>query len=298
MKLRPIHATRRALAAMARGPYVALVGTATIFVAVFATGLFAGALGGAERLLQRWAGEVEISVYLAPGSDLEAAARAARALAPGRPVEAVPASTALRRLQETLGEEARVLAGVGPGALPDAVEVRAPGISLEAARTLAASLRSGVPGASDVDYGNAWLEALERLVRRAKLAAAVLFAALAVATAVLVSNTLRLAVFSRRDEIEIMKLVGATDAFVAAPFLIEGLLQGLLGAMAAAGALLALHAAVLPRLGAAVALADGLRIGDTLPPSLLAALVLGGGAIGLLGSALSVARTLKRSQQE
>jgi cell division transport system permease protein len=298
VKLRPIHATRRALAAMARGPYVALVGTATIFVAVFATGLFAGALGGAERLLQRWAGEVEISVYLAPGSDLEAAARAARALAPGRPVEAVPASTALRRLQETLGEEARVLAGVGPGALPDAVEVRAPGISLEAARALAASLRSGVPGASDVDYGNAWLEALERLVRRAKLVAAVLFAALAVATAVLVSNTLRLAVFSRRDEIEIMKLVGATDAFVAAPFLIEGLLQGLLGAMAAAGALLALHAAVLPRLGAAVALADGLRVGDTLPPSLLAALVLGGGAIGLLGSALSVARTLKRSQQE
>jgi cell division transport system permease protein len=283
---------------MARGPYVALIGTATIFVAVFATGLFAGALGGAERLLQRWAGEVEISVYLAPGSDLEAAARAARLLAPGRPVEAVPAATALRRLQETLGEEGRVLAGVGPGALPDAVEVRAPGISLEAARTLAARLRADVPGASDVDYGNAWLEALERLVRRAKLAAAVLFAALAVATAVLVSNTLRLAVFSRRDEIEIMKLVGATDAFVAAPFLIEGLLQGLLGAIAAAGALLALHAAVLPRLGAAVALADGLRVGDTLPPSLLAALVLGGGAIGLLGSALSVARTLRRAQQE
>ena len=294
MSFRPVHATRRALDAMARGPYVALVGMATIFVAVFATGLFAGVLGGAERLLQAWAGEVRISVYLAPGADLEAAARAARALAPGRAVEAVPAATALRRLAEALGDEARVLEGVGPGALPDSVEVRAPGISLVGARDLAARLRGGVRGAADVDYGNAWLETLERLVRRAKLAALVLFGALAIATAILVSNTLRLAVFARRDEIEIMKLVGATDAFVSGPFLIEGLVQGLLGAAIAVGALLAVHAAIVPRLRAAVAVASGLRLADTLPVPLLVGLVLGGGAVGLLGSALSVARTLRR----
>ncbi len=297
MSFRPVHSTRRALAAMARGPYVALVGMATIFVAVFATGLFAAVLGGAERLLQAWAGEVQISVYLAPGTDLAAAARAARATAPGRDIEAVPAATALRRLAEALGDEARVLEGAGPGALPDAVEVRAPGISLAGARDLAARLRSGVPGAADVDYGNAWLETLERLVRRTRLAALVLFGALAVATAVLVSNTLRLAVFARRDEIEIMKLVGATDAFVSAPFLIEGLVQGLLGAAVAVGALLATHAAIVPRLRAAVSLAGGLRLADTLPAPLLVGLVLGGGAVGLLGSALSVARTLRRFQE-
>ncbi len=298
MSLRPVHAVRRALGAMARGPYVALVGTATIFVAVFATGLFAAALGGAERLLQTWAGEVQLSVYLAPGADLEAAARAARAIAPGRAVEAVPAATALRRLAAELGDEARVLEGVGPGALPDAVDVRAPGISLAGARELAARLRAGVPGAADVDYGNAWLETLERLVRRAKLAALVLFVALAVATAVLVSNTLRLAVFSRRDELEIMKLVGATDAFVSAPFLIEGFLQGILGASLAVGALALAHAVLVPRIAASLAVAGGLRLSDTLPAPLLAALVLGGGAVGLLGSALSVARTLRRFREE
>jgi cell division transport system permease protein len=294
MTFRPLHSTRRALEAMARGPYVALVGMATIFVAVFATGLLAAALGGAERLLSAWAGEVRISVYLAPGANLEAAARAARSVAPGREVEAVPAATALRRLSEMLGDEAHVLEGVGPGAVPDAVEVSAPGISLAGARELAARLRSGVPGAAEVDYGNAWLERLERLVRRSKLVALVLFSALALATAVLVSNTLRLAVFARREEIEIMKLVGATDAFVSAPFLIEGLLQGIIGATVAVGALLAAHALVVPRLRAVVAFAEGLRLSDTLPAPLLAALVLGGGAVGLLGSALSVARTLRR----
>jgi cell division transport system permease protein len=295
MTFRPVYFTRRAIAAMARGPYVALVGTATIFVAVFATGLLAASLGGAERLLQQWAGEVQLSVYLAPGADLEAAARGAREIAAGREVEAVPAATALRRLATSLGEEARVLEGVGPGALPDAVEVRAPGISLAAARELAGRLAT-IPGAAEVDFGNAWLEQLERFVARGKIAALVLFAALAVATAVLVSNTLRLAVFARREEIEIMKLVGATDGFVSAPFLIEGVLQGLLGAGLAVLALLALHALLVPRLQAAVAIAGGLRLADTLPPGLVLALVAAGGAVGLLGSALSVARTLRRPQ--
>lgn len=291
--LRSVQAVRRAISAMVRGPYVTLVGTATIFVAVLATGLFAAALGGAERLLASWAGEVRLSVYLAPGADLERARAAAAALAPGRRVEAVPAPVALRRLSESLGDEGHLLGGVEPGALPDAVEVEAPGIDLEGARALAVRLKE-VPGAAEVDYGNAWLERLERFVRRARVAAAVLFAALATATAVLVSNTLRLAVFARRDEIEIMKLVGATDAFVAAPFLVEGALQGLLGAGLAVLALLALHAAVVPRLAAAVAIAGGLGLGDTLPPGLLAVLLAGGAAVGLVGSALAVRRALRR----
>lgn len=295
MTLRPFHSVRRAVEAMLRGKYVALVGTATIFVAIFATGLLAAALGGAERLLAGWAGEVRISVYLAPGADLEAAELAVRRAVPDREVEAVPAATALRRLAEALGEEARLLEGVGPGALPDAVEVATPGIALAEARALAARL-AGVPGAAEVDYGNAWLERLEALVARAKLAGLVLFVALALATAVLVSNTLRLAVFARREEIEIMKLVGATDGFVSAPFLVEGVLQGLLGGGLAVLALLGLHLALVPRLQAAVALAQGLTLADTLPLPLVGGLVAGGAAVGLLGSALSVARALRRTQ--
>jgi cell division transport system permease protein len=295
MTLRPFHSVRRAVEAMLRGKYVALVGTATIFVAIFATGLLAAALGGAERLLAGWAGEVRISVYLAPGADLEAAELAVRRAVPDREVEAVPAATALRRLAEALGEEARLLEGVGPGALPDAVEVATPGIALAEARALAARL-GDVPGAAEVDYGNAWLERLEALVARAKLAGLVLFVALALATAVLVSNTLRLAVFARREEIEIMKLVGATDGFVSAPFLVEGVLQGLLGGGLAVLALLGLHLALVPRLQAAVALAQGLTLADTLPLPLVGGLVAGGAAVGLLGSALSVARALRRTQ--
>lgn len=293
MKLRPVYFTRRALEGMARGPYVTLVGTATVFVALFAIGLLAAALGGAERLLSAWAGEVRISAYLAPGTDLAAARAAVAAAAPGREVRLVPGAAALRALSDELGDQAHVLEGVGPGVLPDAVDVLAPGISLAGARELAGRLRA-LPGVADVDYGNAWLEALERLVSRARVASLAVFVVLALATAVLVSNTLRLAVFARREEIEIMKLVGATDGFVGAPFLIEGVLQGLLGAGLAVAALLGAHALLVPRLQAAVRAAGALRLADTLPPALLLALAVGGAAVGFLGSALAVARTLRR----
>jgi cell division transport system permease protein len=290
---RPIYFTRRALEGMARTPYVTLVGMATIFVALFATGLLAGALGGAERLLAAWAGEVRISAYLSPGADLAAAQAAVAAAAPGREVRAVPAAAALRQLSQELGDDAHVLDGVGPGVVPDAVDVSAPGISLAEARALAARL-GALPGVTEVDYGNAWLEKLEAVVAHARVAAVALFAVLAVATAVLVGNTLRLAVFARREELEIMKLVGATDGFVGTPFLIEGLLQGLAGAGLAILALLAVHALLVPRLQGAVRIASALRLSDTLPGPLLLGLLGGGAAVGLLGSALAVVRSLRR----
>ncbi len=293
--LRAGYFVARAVDALRRGPFVTLVATGTIFVAVFVTGLFAATLSGAERLLQAWGGEVTMSVYLAPGADLEAARAAAERLAPGRGVAAVPSRLALERLRASLGDQASVLEGVAETALPASVEVRAPGISLAEARRLAAALHAGVPGADEVDYGNAWLERLELFLRRARIVGLVVFALLCSATAVLVANTLRLAVYARRDEIDIMKLVGATDGFVSAPFLVEGLLQGLLGATAAVGALLLAHAALAPRLRSAVALASGLTRADVLPTRLLVGLLAGGAALGLLASTLSVVRFLRRA---
>jgi len=292
--LRPLSFVRRALEAMARGPFMTAVAVGTIFVAVFVTGLMAGVLGGAERLLAAWAGDVQISVYLKPGADLAAATRAARQVAEGREVAGVTPAEALRRLRATLGPEAAVLDGVGSDVLPASVEIRAPGVSLAQARLLAARLEK-VPGAGDVDFGNAWLERVEGLLARLRWVGLLLFAVLAAATAVLVSNTLRLGVYARRDEIEIMKLVGATDAWVEAPFLIEGVLQGLMGAALAVLTLLGLHALLAPRLAAAVGIAAPLLRVDVLPTPLVLSLLGGGAALGLVASALAVGRFLRKA---
>lgn len=293
---RPLYFLRRALDAMTRGPRVTLVATGTIFVAAFLTGLFAGALHGAQKLLAAWAGEVQISVYLDPSADLEKARAAAAAAAPGRAVEVVTEGESLRRFREALGEQGGLLDGLEPGVLPPSVEVHAPGIGLAEARDVAKRLAS-VPGAREVEYGGAWLEQLERFLSSLRWVGVALVSAVAAGAAVLVANTLRLSVFARRDEIEIMKLVGATDMFVEAPFLLEGMMEGLLGGALASGALLAAAAVALPRLGTALALADPLERGDFFSPALLGLVVVGGGALGTIASALAIGRELRQKRQ-
>jgi cell division transport system permease protein len=280
--------------ALRRAPLVTAVAVATVFVAVLVTGLFAATLGAGERLVAAWAGDVPISVYLAPGADLAAARSAAERIAPGRSVEPVTAAEALARLRASLGDEAGVLDGLGDDVLPASLEVRTSGLSLAGTRELAARLRD-VPGAAEVDFGAAWLERLATLLSRARTVGVALLVAVALATAVLVSNTLRLAVYARRDEIEIMKLVGATDAHVGAPFVVEGAIQGLAGAALAVATLLGASGALLPRLRAALPLAARIGREDVLPGALVAALLAGGVALGVAASLLSLRRFLRRA---
>lgn len=293
--IRLFYFVRRAVESMRRAPRVAFVATATIFIAVFLTGLFAGALQGAQRLLRAWAGGVQISVYLDPSADLARAREEVAAAAGGRVVEAVTAEEALRRFRQALGAQGGLLDGIEPGVLPPSIEVRAPGISPEEARALAKRLEA-VPGAREVDYGAVWLERLDRLLEQLRWAGAALFGVFTVGAAVLVANTLRLGVFARREEIEIMKLVGATNVFVGAPFLIEGLVQGLLGGVLAAGALLATAAAALPRIAVALELGARLSRAEVFSLSLLTALVAAGGALGTIASALAVHRELRQKK--
>jgi len=290
---RVLHTFRRASDALLRAPYVTAVAVGTIYVALLLTGAFAATLGASGRLIAGWAGEVPVSLYLAPGADLEAARAAALALAPDAEVEAVPPAEAMRRLRASLGAEGRVLDGLGNDALPPSVELRFRDLSQDRAHALASLLRT-VPGAVEVDDGAIWVARLEALVDRARKLGLLLLGILGAATAILVSNTLKLAVYARRDEIEIMKLVGATNLYVSAPILLEGVIQGLLGAGMAVATLAAANLVLLPRVREAVPLAARLTPSDILPGQLLLAIVVGGAALGLVASAISLQRFLRR----
>ena len=96
---------------------------------------------------------------------------------------------------------------------------------------------SNVDGVGSVDYSSEWFEKLSAFARGLRAIGVFAFIFLSLATIFLVSNTIRLNVYSRRDEIGIMRLVGATDLFIKIPFLIEGILQGFLGTVGALGIL-------------------------------------------------------------
>lgn len=290
---RVLHAFRRASDAMLRAPFVTAVAVGTIYVAVLLTGAFAATLAAGGRIVSGWAGEVPVSVYLDPRADLEAARAAAHALAPDAQVEAIPPAEAMRRLRASLGPQGVVLDGLGDDALLPSVELHLQDLSHERAAALAARLRA-IPGATEVDDGAVWVSRLEALVERARQVGLVLLGLLGAATAILVSNTLKLAVYARRDEIEIMKLVGATDLYVSAPILLEGAIQGLLGAGLAAVTLVGVNLALLPRVQGALPLAARLSPTDVLPARLVVAMLVGGAVLGLSASAISLRRFLRR----
>ena len=134
-----------------------------------------------------------------------------------------------------------------------------------------------------------------RLLGGLRIASAVVLGVggvLAVASLFIIFNVIRLTVYARRDEIAIMKLVGATARFIRGPFLVEGMLQGLLGALLALGVLYAGHLALADYAARSGSSLAALVAGRFLP--LAGALLLCGGglAIGLVGSALSVRRFL------
>src|SRR5256885_13414827 len=112
-------------------------------------------------------------------------------------------------------------------------------------------------GVADVDYGREWLDRLEALGTALRGFGTGSLALVGIAALLVVANTIRLAVYARRDEIEIMKLVGATDRYVRTPFLLEGALQGVLGAALAVAGIVSVQHWLLPRASQAFAFAAG-----------------------------------------
>jgi cell division transport system permease protein len=150
----------------------------------------------------------------------------------------------------------------------------------------------GLPEVEAVRLDSAWVARLHALIQLAREAALLLAALLATAVLLVVGNTLRLEIANRRSEIELMSLVGATQAFVRRPFLYAGVWYGLLGgALAAALATLALVLIQAPVSRLAALYGTEFHLAG-LDPAALLALFLGGPLLGLIGAWLAVGRHL------
>jgi cell division transport system permease protein len=136
----------------------------------------------------------------------------------------------------------------------------------------------------DVRYGEEWVQKFYSMRRAATAAGIVLGIAFALAAMIIIGSTIRTSVLARSNEIGIMRLVGATDGFIRAPFLIDGLLKGLIGGVMAVVLMWITRAALTATVFAF----------QFFPVPVLVAGVAMGAVIGLLGSAVSVGRQLKR----
>ena len=286
---------RRTLGHLRREPVLNGATVLTLAVAFLCFGAFLALALGLGSLASRWASDFHLSVYLAESVDEAEAGRIAEAFAALPQVEratVVPSAEMRERLVSTLGDDP------GIGALesrlfPNTVEIRLVGGVGDPAEMGALAERLGALAVVEQveTYGDLYRR-LTTVIAVARAIAVALGLIVLVATLLVVSNTVRLSMLGRREEIEIQKLCGATDRFVQAPFLITGAFQGLAGALLSLG-LLALTTLLLHRAvgGFLPAWPGGGTAG--LPPVLWGTVVAGGTLLGLLGSHLSVRRFLR-----
>jgi cell division transport system permease protein len=284
-------ALRRALARLAAQRAAALLNALVIGIAL---SLPAGGyvlLADLQDVARRTSFEPQVSVFLAPGApraELEARLRADARVAGLRFVSRDEALAELR-VAEGLAD---VVAELERNPLPDTLVVRGAEDGAAALEALAESLR-GAPGVARVQVDSAWAARLAALARTGRLALGVLALVLATGLVAVTFNTIRLQILTQREEIEVSRLLGATDAFVRRPLLYFGLLQGVGGGVLAL-AILGAGLAVLNEGVTELARTYGssFRL-SFLPPGDALSLVAFAGFLGWLGSVMSVSRYLR-----
>jgi cell division transport system permease protein len=240
----------------------------------------------------RFALDTQISVFLHPDAkraDAETLGKALRGERRIAKLRFVPREEALKDLSSVQGLP-EVIAALGRNPLPDAFVVTSNNDSVE---TLAADLAK-LPGVAYVQADAAWARRLAALAGIGRLALWLLSALLGLGLVAVTFNTIRLQILTQREEIEVSKLIGATDAFIRRPFYYLGLLQGLSGALVA----IAIVSAGLGLLNREVrTLAESYGSGfrfSSLSAADALAIVLFAGLLGWLGAQLSVSRHLRQ----
>lgn len=279
---------RTSIHGLRASPVTSGVAVATIAVSLLLVGAFALLVSNMERLLDRFGQDIRVSAFLEEGLAAEDQRRllARVRAAPGvESVELVTKEAALERFRASGAERAALLEGLEENPLPASLEISLvpDRRTAEGLDQLAASL-DGVAGIDDVGYGHEWVEGYARAVGLIRTLGFVIGGVLTLATVLIVANTIRLAIVARRDEISILRLVGAGRTFVAVPFVIEGMLAGLAGGGLALLLLYALFLALAPGLRGSLELLLG-----QVPPAFLSGgaafwLVASGAGLGALGS--------------
>jgi cell division transport system permease protein len=243
----------------------------------------------------QWGQSVSMSVYLKEGVEKKAMEKIESALKslPGAEIRGfISKEKAWSNLMEMLGSQAGLLDGLTRNPLPASYEVLFREVARYRIDPKAIKEKiERMEGVDEVQYSEQWLERLEGVIYILKLAGLIIGALLSGAVLFIISNTIRLTIYSRRDEIEIQKLVGATDWFVKAPYMIEGCIQGVLGGAIAFGILSAMYS-LLPFKTIHL---FGLPMMDIifLPRPYILALFFTGFLLGLLGSFIAITRAFR-----
>jgi len=282
---------RTAIRGIASSPVTSGISVVTIGVTLVLVGAFALLLRNMEELLDQFGDDLRVTAYLesdVSGEALRALENRVREIPGVEDVEALSQDEALERFRASVGSGSALLDGLDINPLPASLEIslRDDRRSAEGMEAVANAIE-GLAGVESLSSGRDWVEGYLRAVALVRGVGVGLGIILAFATLLIVANTIRLGVYARRDELEILSLVGASRPFVQTPFLLEGLVQGAAGGAIALGLLYALFRLVLPgfEFGLEILVGTAPRF-FSLGEALI--LVAGGAGLGVFGSAVAL----------
>ncbi|HEX7117405.1 MAG TPA: permease-like cell division protein FtsX [Longimicrobiales bacterium] len=281
------HTVREAFAAFRRAPSLTLLSIAMIGLSLFAVGLFGIAAHNVRRVLDTVEARVQVVAYLrddAPADAVQLALSEIRAYPEVLEALYISREQALEIAQQELPEFRSLFAELEVNPLPASIEVRLqPGQRTPNVVGDIAARIGAYPFIEEVQYGREWVDKVYLLRRIAGAAALVVGGAFASVAIVIIGAAIRLAIFARRDEIAIMRLVGATNGYIRRPFLLEGLVAGLLGAALALGLTFATYRVIFTSIFQV----------EWVPDTWLAGGLAAGGILGMIASGLAVRRHLR-----
>lgn len=279
---------REVITNIRRSPLMSIASVTTVLVLTLILGYFATVMVNLEALANSLLREVQVVAYLDDDANQVSVAQQLERIPGVTSAHFVSKETALNKLVERMQGRIRV-DDLSRNPLPDSYEVAVEGA--EDLEEVAVRARR-IAGVAYVKYGEEIAKKMLHFNALVRTVGIVILTLLFLSTVLIVSNTIRLTVFARRKEIEIMQMVGAAEWFIRWPFILEGVLQGLLGSAIAATLVGGSYAMVVPKLVETITFLPVVQAQDMLP-HLLPALILNGGLVGAIGSLVSVNKFLK-----
>jgi len=286
---------KRAIDDIFKNRFLNLVTIITISLSILITSAFILFFINTSEIINSWQKGLRIMAYLKPGvsnTDLAYLKQAVQSLDGVESLRYIPKAEALSQLKIQMEHQSSLLENLTENPLPDSIEIRMTADigSWHRIASLAGQIEMLTPVA-EVEYGQRWIGRFIHLFNLFRLAGYAMGTLFFIAVIFIVANTIRLVIYSRREEVEIMRLVGATDNFIKIPFYFEGLIQGALGAVIGLGMLYLSFFFISANVEQEFM--PGLFRLKFIPPTILVEILAGSMLVGWLGCYISLKQFLK-----
>ena len=286
---------KRAIDDIFKNSFLNLVTVITISLSILITSAFILFFLNTSEIINSWKKGLRIMAYLKPGADnteLAYLKQAIQSLDGVQTLRYIPKEEALSQLKNQMKHQASLLENLTENPLPDSFEIRMTATigSWQKIDSLATQIEM-LTQVKEVEYGQRWVGRFIHLFTLFRLAGYATGGLFFMAAIFIVANTIRLVIYSRREEVDIMRLVGATDNFIKIPFYIVGLIQGALGAVIGLGMLYFAFYFITSNVNQDF-MPDLISL-NFLPPTILGGILLGSMLVGWLGCFISLKQFLK-----